>query len=116
MADIKCYDIAEMVLDEAAERFAPQFTEDEEKKRIFRQYCDTLDQLAAEYGGQSFEIEVNETSMAISVTMECGEITIYEKTGRFYQLAERANSVTIRHGEGDSVAIKFVFPPIWSKA
>lgn len=115
MADIKCFDIAELVLDEATERFAPLLQESAEKKQVFRQYCDAMDQLAAEFGGQSFEIEVDELSMAISVTMECGEITIYEKRHLLYQLAERAESVTFRHGEGDNVAVRLVFPPIWER-
>lgn len=40
MNSIKCFDVAEMVIEEATNRFAPIFKEDTERKDILQQYCE----------------------------------------------------------------------------
>ena len=116
MERITCYEAAELVLDEATGRFAPQFSENKEYKRIFRQYCDALDMLAEEFNGVAFDIEVDEISMEITVTLSCGEFVLESARHRFYQLAARAERMSFRAGEEpDTLELAFTFPPIWER-
>ena len=116
MERMTCYDAAEMVLDEATQRFAPLFRENRENKLILRQYCDALDLLAEEFDGVSFEIDVDEITMEITLTMECGEIELSSAKHRLFQLAALSKKFSIRHGEGDTLALAFTFSPIWERA
>ena len=110
-----CYNYAELVLDEASERFAPLFRENREHKKVFRQYCDVMDELAREFNGVSFEFEVNEETMDISVTLVCPDIVLQYANHRFYELTARALSVRFGVLEGN-LAVTFTFPSIWVRA
>lgn len=112
---VNCFDVAEMVIEEATSRFAPLFRENREAKNILRQYCDVLDALAQEFNGESFEVEVDEIKMTIGIKLECPDIVIQSEEHRFYMLAKRALTVRFSHGENDTVAVEFVFPSIWEK-
>lgn len=116
MPFVKCFDAVEMVTDEATKRFAPLFQENRESKNILHQYCDALDSIAQEFDGESFEVEVDEINMTIGIKLECPDIVIQTKEHRFCALAARALALKFSHGEGDTVAVEFVFPSIWEKA
>ena len=91
------------------------FERTERQKNILHQYCDTLDSIAQEFNGESFEVEVDEINMTIGIKLECPDIVIQSEEHRFYALVARALAVKFSHGEGDNVAIEFVFPSIWEK-
>ena len=107
-----CYNYAEIVLDEASVRFAPLFRENRESKKVFRQYCSILDDLAHEFNGESFEFEVDEETMTISVTLVCPDKVLQYNSHRFYELAARALSVRFSVSEG-KLAVTFEFPSLW---
>ena len=115
MALVNCFDVVEMVTEEATLRFAPLFRENREAKNVLHQYCDALDALAQEFNGESFEVEVDETQMTIGIKLECPDIVIQSEEHKFYMLAQRALAVRFSHGENDTVAVEFVFPSIWEK-
>ena len=117
MPTIRCFDIAEMVLDEATEQFAPIWVVDEEKKGVLKQYCEMMDRLSGEFYGQAFEVEVEDTKMTISIKMFCEEITVYDKAHMFYMLGKKAESISFSYSKEDNaVAVEFVFPSIWKKS
>lgn len=114
---LKCFDIAEMVIDEATKQFSPIWIEDEEKKKIFKQYCDTLDSISEEFDGEAFEVDVDDVKMTISVKFFCSEFTIEDESHPFYALAKRALSMSFMYEKEDrNMSVKFVFPSIWEKA
>lgn len=115
MSFIKCFDVASMVIEDANERFSPVWKVDEERLNIFKQYCEAIDLLSKEFEGASFEVEIDEQTMEISVVLECDEIIIESDTHTLYELIKR----TIRYGfsaSGDSLLVKFVFPSMWIRA
>ena len=115
MSFANCFDVVQMVTDEASAQFAPLFCENKEAKAILHQYCDAIDVLAREFDGVSFEASVHDENMEVSVTFECPDIVIRTQKHRFYDLVERSNAVRFSHGEGDTVAVEFVFPSIWNR-
>lgn len=112
---VKCFDIVSMVIDEATSQFAPFWKIDEEKYRILEQYCNTLDHLAEEFDGESFDIEVDDVAMTITITMECNEITIESKNHKYYNIAQCAMAFGFSVSEDGLLCVKFVFPSVWSK-
>ena len=60
---LKCFDIAEMVIDEATNQFFPIWIVNDDKKEIFKQYCDVLDSISEEFDGEAFEVDVDDVKM-----------------------------------------------------
>lgn len=116
MAFIKCFDAVEMVLDEASKQFAPLFREDKEKKNILKTYCDVIDTIAADFHGESFEVEVDDIKMSVTIKLECQDMIIRSAEHPFYELTRHANAVSFSKGDGDNLCVGFVFPSIWEKA
>ena len=116
MPQIKCFDVVEMVLAEATQRFAPLFAESADSKEELKRYCDVLDEIAQEFDAQSFDVEVDEISMNIAITMESPDIIIRSGEHRFFDLVNMAISVKFSHGEGDTVAVRFMLPGIWTRS
>lgn len=116
MSFIKCFDIASMVIDDATERFRPSMRLNHERVGIFKQYCSALDELSNEFEGESFEVEVNEITMEITVSLECDEVVIESSNHVFYELVKRAVKYGFRTSEEGNLIIKFVFPSLWDKA
>ena len=99
MSFANCFDVVQMVTDEASAQFAPLFCENKEAKAILHQYCDAIDVLAREFDGVTFEASVHDENMEVSVTFECPDIVIRTQKHRFYDLVERSNAVRFSHGE-----------------
>lgn len=112
---IKCYDVVSMILDEATSQFKPLWKQNDEKRYILKEYCEAIDEIAAEFCGISYDVEVDEISMEICVCLECDEIIIKTKEHRLYDLVERSIKFEISAGENDMQNVKFVFPGIWDR-
>ena len=114
---LKCFDVAEMVIDEATKQFFPIWTVNKEKKEIFKQYCDVLDSISEEFDGEAFEVDIDNAKMTISVKLFCNEFTIENKSHPLYMLAKRALSMSFAYEKEDrNMSMEFVFPSIWGKA
>lgn len=112
---INCYDVVEMVINEASNQFAPRWKRDEECLKILRQYCEVIDMLSDEFEGKYFEVGVDDVDMTISIKMGCPDCTIETLQHNFYKLIKKAVSFSFTHGEGDNVDVEFVFPSVWEK-
>jgi hypothetical protein len=116
MSAIKCYDVASMVIEDANERFAPIWKPNTEFLQGFEMCCDAIDIIAQEFGGITFDVEVNEDNMEITVALECDEIMVENDNHILYKLIKR----TIRYGfsasEDGNLLVSLVFPGIWSKS
>lgn len=117
MGVVKTFDSTKMVLDEASERFARYgYKPNEQNIDILRDYCEAIDEILAEFNGESFEVEVDEESMNIYMTLECGEIVIETPEHKLYKLMDRALGVSFAAAKDcDHVMVKFTFPSLWEK-
>lgn len=116
MNSVTCFDVASEVINDATERFKPLMRLNTERVDIFKQYCEVIDELAEEFNGVSFEVEVDEITMEVTVILECGEIIIGSSNHVFYELVKRTIRYGFSAGEDDNVAVKFVFPCLWDRA
>ena len=115
MAFVNCFDVVSMVVEEATRQFAPLWKLDKECNRILEQYCSAIDSLAEEFGGESFEVTVDDIAMTITIVMECEDITIETKTHKFYSLTRRSKLLGFSVSENGNLNLKFVFPSVWKK-
>ena len=116
MSFVSCFDVVSMVVEEATSRFAPLWKLDKQNNKILEQYCSVIDSLAAEFGGESFEVDVDEIAMTITITMECADMTIESNTHKFYSLARRAMALGFSATKEGNLNVKFVFPSVWTRA
>ncbi len=112
---MKCFDIVSMVTKEATSQFAPLWKVNAEKQKILGQYCEVLDELAEEFNGESFEVDVDDIKMTIAITMECEDMTFESSSHNFYVLAQRAITLQFFASEDGLLGVKFTFPSIWDK-
>ena len=116
MSFIKCFSIAEEIINEATERFGSSFKVNNEKLSIFKEYCEAIDLIAEEFDGTSIEVEVDEITSEISITLESEEIIIESESHILCELLKR----TVRYGfsasEDGNLLTKLVFPTLWVKA
>lgn len=68
MPFVNCFDIVQMVTDEASAQFAPLFCENKEAKAILHQYCDAIDVLAREFDEELYERSARGRCRAISAS------------------------------------------------
>lgn len=113
---VKCFDVVSMVVEEATSQLAPLWKLNKDKYDILKQYCLTLDALANEFEGESFDVEVDDIKMTISIKMECQDITIKSQTHKYYSLAQRAVSFSFSSSKNGNLVVEFVFPSVWDKA
>lgn len=112
---VKCFDIVSMVVDEATSQFAPLWKINKEKYRTLEQYCDTLDSLADEFDAESFDVEIDDITMTITITMECDEIIIESQNHKYYSIAQRLTAFGFSVSKDGLLCAKFVFPSVWDK-
>ena len=112
---VNCFDVVSMVVDEATRQFEPLWEVNEEKHKILEQYCSALDELAEEFDGESFEVDVDDIKMTISITMECADMTIKSSSHKFYALVQRASALQFFVSEEGLLGVRFIFPSIWDK-
>ncbi len=115
MSFAKCFDVVSMVTEEAGKQFGLMWRVDKDKEKILKKNCEGIDALAKEFNGVSFEVDVNDITMNITVSLVCGEIIISEPSHRLYNILQHAKRFAIKQVESDNIQLDFVFPGIWSK-
>lgn len=116
MSFIKCFDVADMIIDEATKRFSPLWKLNTERLDIFKDYCNAVDALVEEFDGESIDVEVDEITMEVTITLECDEVLIESDTHMLYELAKRTTKYGFSVSEDGNLLVKFVFPGLWDKA
>lgn len=112
---VKCFDTVSMVVDEATSQFAPLWRLNKEKLKILKQYCSALDMLSEEFNGESFDVEVDDIAMTITIQLECSDIIIESPQHIYYSLAQRSIPFGFSVSENGLLNAKFVFPSVWDK-
>jgi len=70
--------------------------------------------LVEQTDAESIEVEIDDTKMAIIVSIECISMEVDNKSHVFHELAKRAVSFGFSESDGNTV-VKFVFSGIWDK-
>lgn len=115
MARVQCFDVAKMVIDEATSQFGILWRINDDKLRKFSGYCELIDELSDESHGASYDVEIDDRTMDISVTLECEDLIADSKDHTIYSLMNVTKSINMFAHEGN-LCIKFKFGSIWDKA
>ena len=116
MSFVKCFDAVTMVTDEATKQFGSLLREDQSKKDTLRVHCNIIDSLVEKFEGVSFEVEVDDTTTDITISLECGEFEIESGSDDFYKMLSSAKQISFNAIDEDTIQINFKFGGIWGKA
>lgn len=114
MSKVKCFEVVSMLVKEATKRFSLLWQENNQKLSFLRECCFAIDKLAEKFNGNSYDVEINETSMEISVCLECDSAIITQKY-LLYNLTEHTTTFDVSPTDSNKCNVKFVFPSIWDK-
>lgn len=112
---VKCFDVFNMIFDDANERFAPLWKPSEKNMLILQQYCSVIDQLSKEFIGIYFDISVDEITMEIHIELGCRDISSKRGTQMLLELASQGISFKIYPEKSDLLGLHFMFPSIWER-
>lgn len=117
MEEIKCFDIASMVIDEASLKFSPDWKINEEFYGIFKGYCEVVDKTTERSGKESLEVFVDDETKVIEISIVCAD---YEANNRkngnlVNALFERAVEVKVLRVNSDLIKLVLTFPSLWEK-
>ncbi|MCD7821039.1 MAG: hypothetical protein LUG64_02380 [Clostridiales bacterium] len=101
------------VTDEATRQFGYLFHEDQTRKQDLQTCCKHIDNLAERFNGVSYDIEVNEDTMDISIALNCDEFQIEDHSDEICVLMDYTKYVSFKKYAEDVVQIKFIFDGIW---
>lgn len=118
MSLVKCFDVVSMVTDEAGSQFGRLWEVDKEKELALKKCCEIIDTLAEEFGGISYEVEVDDITMDITVSLVCNEIVVEGAEHGLYSSMQCAKRFAVKRAtEGEeTIQLDYVFPGIWNKA
>ena len=111
------FDVAQMVFDDANERFAPSFVLQEDRLETFRQYCSVIDMILKEFNGETLEISVDEISMQVTVRIGIDSLIVDRpERSLIMELLSRAVSFAMEGGDDSPLLLTLVFPSLWGRA
>lgn len=116
MGFIKCFDVVEMVTDEATKQFGRLFTESNEGKQWLKEYCKKVDTIAEQFNGVSYEVDVDDETMDITISLVCGEFETDKTSTAFHEVMQGAKKVAFKSGDSGEIQIDFILSGIWNKA
>lgn len=115
MGFVKCYDVVKMVTDEATKRFGTRYYVSDESERNLESKCKMIDNIAKRFDGESYEVNIDEETTDITISLICDEFEVEKSEEEFYELIEQAKQVLIKPCDPNSTQIQldFVFDGIW---
>ena len=117
MSFIHCYELANDVIEDATERFAPEYRDSDELREEFDDICGIIDELIEDTLAEGFEVDVDDENKDIIITVEtiCLE-AYYPNLSFFYEAVERCKAFSFSRNEAGDLVITFRFPGVWRKA
>lgn len=115
MSFAKCFDVVSVVTEEASKQFGIAWRVDKDKERALENDCVIIDALSEEFNGVSFEVDINEISMDITVSLVCTEMIIESPSHKLYDVLQHTKKFAVKRADDDGIQLDFVFPGIWEK-
>lgn len=115
MSFVKCYDVTEMVVEEATKQFGSLFKVDTKKESVLKDLCEMIDSMAEKFGGISYEVEVDDETTEITISLVCNEFETDKEISEFHKVSACANKVVFKAADSEHLQIDFVFGGIWER-
>lgn len=111
--NVKCFDVASMVIEEATKQFGSTLRLDDGKLAELEKQCEVIDTIAGYFDGVSYEVTVDNETTDITIALVCGEITILNKSSSF-DVVKCAKKLKFGAVDNEHFQVDFVFDGVWS--
>lgn len=116
MAKANCFKETKSLIDETTSRLGYQWSIDSERLRALKEYCDMIESVADLYDGVAYEIEINENTTDITVSLVCEAFETDQHSSKFYEVVKHAKQVEFSAYDTEiSVKISFTFDGVWTR-
>ncbi len=117
MSWVKCYDVVTEVTDEATRQFHPTMRENEVAKSALRFLCAWIDTFTEKNDAYAYEVDVDEVTKELTITVECEMFEVDEITDVFYDIVRNADRICLSAIDDINVRVSFTFQlNLWEKA
>lgn len=110
---VKCFDVANMVIEEATKQFGPTLHLDDRKLAELEKQCEVIDTIAEYFDGVSYEVTVDNETTDITIALVCGEITIFDESS-FLDVIKCTKKLKFGAVDDEHFQVDFVFGGVWS--
>ena len=107
------FDVVEMVLEEANERFAPVFVPVQERVDFLKQYCGAFDAMIEKQDANSFNVEIDENDMTVHIDLTMMDVECNRDMPQLGQLIQRSMSFNVTWVDSENLKLSFVYPSLW---
>lgn len=113
--DVKCYDVAKMILSDYAKNHG-DLKINHKRLSKFEETCKAIDVFAAECDATGYDVEVDESTGEIKISVLCEEIIIDDIHSMFYDAVYEAKKILFTNGDSeDSIIVTLIFDSMFSK-
>ena len=113
---VPSFAIVEMVLEEAdrmvGERW-PGYKIVDEYVSILKEYCEAIDSMIEEFGGDGFAVKIDETDLTVHISVRLESAQAVPGNTVLNDLIKRSLKFSASYDDGEYFVAKFIFPPLW---
>lgn len=111
MSLFNSYDIAEMVIEEASDRFSKTISE--AARTRLKDTCALIDELVSEYDCDSAEFAVNEETTDLEISLECPDLTIENDSSEtFLNVIKEMSEISFSLSDGN-LKVNLLMRGLW---
>ena len=112
MRGLTCFDVVEMVMEDATVQFAP-LTVDVDRLAELKDLCEKMDQLTTELQAESFEVEIDEVTTEIAMSVICEEFEISKTSVLISAILNQVQEFQVRAKKLEQLCLEFRVKGIW---
>ena len=114
MGNLTVRGVAKAIADKATERSAGKLSVVEEEKEFFEYTCDIIDKFISEIDADGFEVEFDESTKEIPITINFSSFEVGRVDHPIYVAMHRANKIEFNGSDdGESASMTLYLPGIW---
>ena len=112
MRGLTCFDVVEMVMEDATVQFTP-LTEDVDRLAELKDLCERMDQLTAELQAESFGVEIDEVTTEIAMSISCEEFEMEKTSAILSSILKQVQEFQVRAKNPEQLCLEFRVKGIW---
>lgn len=111
---MNCYPDVLDVIEAAKDVFYGSLSLNDERAAELEPVCALMDEVAAGYGAEFVDVEIDEGNGILSLSMEIPDMILRDRAHGFYELVENSAAFELIKLKGDMMRFSAYFDNLWS--
>lgn len=109
-----CRDHVFEVVDEGVKVFSQRYVVNEDRYAELEKICDLVDSLIGYCDAEYFDVEVDEITTQLRISVACDEVVFYNRDNAFFELTSLVNAFSFsKEGGEDRIVITLKVDDVW---